>query len=259
MIIQLVPLQYVNNHAEYNDEANNQGLLLHGEITHDLQVATAAENVRQENSLRQRLNKAARLKAAMTAMPPSAMELQGLRVYVHASATLQSDWNRAFARTGGICVQEPRSAMVFIFNNPWDLTDIKHALTASCLGAWIMDAAVYAGKASGPAIKYKRALAMKRFIWATDRFKKKQAGTWLHILELVASQANCNWQMLADGKSWAVKTLHAQKAGRGAEVIALIMPEEKNPAVHHAFSIEEFLKFISHLEPARTSLGLGLH
>ena len=236
-----------------------QDLLLGSEITEELQASTEAETTRQIKSFQSRAAKAAKLTNTVTAQPPTAAELNGLRVFIDGSVVRTPHLDAWAARHQAVIADSPRQAAVCIAAHPWEPLEDNVTLNSVLNGAWVVGPGVYTLDAIGPAVKYKPALSVRRQIWASDRFKLQHSHYWQELLETIAVSGNCCWKLLEDDGEWAAAKARAMGGGRSAEVLALVVEDEVSGSVNHTLTLPDFMKFITVVDNARTSLGLGSH
>ena len=66
----------------------------------------------------------------------------------------------------------------------------------------------------------------------------------------------CKWKVIPTTAQWASAYADAQKKNKPSTVLAIVTVPERAASVKHAFVLEEFLEFITQIDPKRGSLGL---
>ena len=243
-------------------EANMQQLLNPGEVSCELEAATAMEQQRQLTSLKSRIASETSLANKLVASPPSEDELHGVSIFLDSDVSLPSDWHVAIASHEAFHCGIAHDHHIFITAHPWEPANILIAWSARLQGAWIMTPEVYSGKARGPVAKFEPALSVRRKLWVSPDFRNANPSIWLLILELLA-KCRSRWTILATKQDWASEKARAIAQKRSAEVLALVteaeLHREARGVLPHVLGPQAFLDFIERANESRTILGLGLH
>ncbi len=227
-------------------------------MTDSLQNDTAKEVQRRVTSLQARESRQARVHSAFKADPPTAQDLAGVIVHVDcADAEVPLTLEAAAARNHSYLVgpAQRHRAGISIADNPWAPRAVMVTWAAVLLGRWVMTPSVYMGRAQGPAVLYKAALATKRQVWVSNEVRTQHPELWLLLLEAMSATppAKQRWKLLQSPCAWAAAKAAAIKGGRAAEVLASVL-SQADPAAH-VMGPSDFLKSIQHAQ--RSMLGLG--
>ena len=116
------------------------------------------------------------------------------------------------------------------------------------------------GEAVGPTIKFAPALATRRLVFVTQRFRDQHRRLWAFILGVMRNVRGqvgvMRWSIITDEREWARQKAQAIKKNRPRDVLALGAEEDQRGAEDRAqiMGPTAFLAFISNWE----NFGLGL-
>lgn len=242
-------------------EAQIEGVLLPEETTAEDIVDARLESDRRLTSLIERTKAKAKVEAVLTAQPPTPRELHGATVFISESVLSANRGSLSLALRGHEADRVTHEALGNIFVVP-DVTRLTEAVSiAACLkGAWVISPEVFC-LAPGPALKFKPALATRRFIWASDGFKEEHPEAW-GMLRRVSTPAigRAQWVFLDSGADWAASKARAIRSNNASKVLALLSSQEaaiQSDEVKHAFDFEGLLHFITRYDRSRCTMGEG--
>lgn len=237
-------------------EACLQDHLLPDEKGVALQLASAAEKIRQAKSYASRLKDRLKYTMKTTAVPPTPSELFRSKVYLDGGTHLPSEWHATLTRVEATVTTDLNHATMFVADNPRSPMSPIITLVASLTGSWVVSPSVFVGNA-GPSVKYLESMATKRLVWVSPAFQQTYPREWLAILE-VANNTNviCKWTFLGSCKAWANARAIAESKKRPTDVIALVGPLEMNDKLKHCFGVVELITFMAHSHPNKGSIGV---
>ena len=237
-------------------DANIQGFLLPSEQTPELRQASVVEIERQSASYVSRLRTRLKYEHKTTAVPPTIAELKNARCYIDDGVVMPTKWLATLSKIHGVITRSIHVANLFVAMNPRDPQSNVITLAACLRGAWVISPAYFGGEShTGPSIKYQPSVMTKRSIWASPKFKREFPSHWLLILEILNTVRH-RWSFLSTPEQWANTRVEAERKGRPTDVFALVHPSECNPAIKHAFALDQLVAFIAHADPDKGSIGL---
>lgn len=235
-------------------EADLRGHLLPEEESADLRQASIAESARQASSYIQRVNARKKYAGKTTAVPPTLLEMNAVKVFLDTGLTWTPEWLQRLGAIGCSVAANEHVASFFISSTPRRPSNLLVSMSAILQGAWVVSPAVFFGR-SGPSIKYLCALQTKRSIWASPSFCENFRKEWLLILELISSRTN-RWTVLGSAQDWATARAIAESKGTPSQVLSLVGLSECDPSLKHSFAPEGFLAFVGNADPQKGSIGL---
>jgi len=237
-------------------------LLLQEEETESVKESLKVELERQQKSLAARINVRFRQTGQLTANPPTVAEMQGVTVCVDDDLALPSAWGHSVAGHQAMVVDRRgmHTANFFIVRNPWSPVNPLITWAAVLLGAWVTTEGVFAGRDSGPSLKYNAAIMSRRFLWVSTDMQAQWPALWLLILEVLSHVRRNRWTVLETAEAFVIQKARAMATNQSAQVIGMVTASEKQcnaAGVSHVYTAEEFIAFITNDDAARTTLGFG--
>ena len=238
-------------------EASSHNSILPEEQTDELKRKVIEEEKRKDSSMRSRVAHAKRLNDSIVASPPSHAELFRQKLFIDRHTLLPTTWDESICRHEIQIVDCLNKANVFITTQPWAPETVALTWAATLLGSWVLTPSMITD-GSGPALKYKAALLVKRSVWVSDMFRSTHPHIWLVILESIHRYPAHKWNFIQSAADYAQAKVKAIKAKHSSQVLALCTEDEvaANKLVH-VFSSQTFLSFIKVTDAARTTLGLA--
>ena len=241
-----------NKRSKKMVEAHLKGHLLPEEHTDELRDTSSIESARQAASYRQRVRAREQLKNKMTAVLPTAAEMNATRMFLDDGLAWNPQWIQRLHALGGLTASFAHLGSFFISKVPRNPNSVVVSLVAAMRGSWVISPEVFLGK-PGPSVKFVCALQTKRYIWASPNFRSTFANEWRVILEVLSSDSH-RWKILPTAMEWATAKVTADAKKRSAEVVALIGPLDEH--VKHSYLADEFFKFIANTDSLKGSIGL---
>ena len=245
-------------HASRFVEAHINGLLLPDEQSLNLHQLSKLEIDRRARALNQRHNAAKRVQDLLSSAERT---LKGHAVFVAEGASSAALCLKLQA-LGCRQEREISKATLFLMNNPYcskSLTTQHIQLIASLKGAVIASPHVYldSDNVKGPWLQLQAALKMRRFFWASPKFRDDFPKLWLSFLDVLHGAGTGNkWKIIDKGEDFALIKVRYNKAP--ASCIALMTPAEvrgdERAGIKHVYSPLKFVKFFRRYDAARSSL-----
>ena len=173
----------------------------------------------------------------MEAQPPPADEFSKKAFFLDYGVIDVSEAH--LCQYEGRCVKDPWCGEVFVAQNPWKPNDLVVHIAAIMIGAWVLSPS-YVKQKEGACVQYYVGMRRPRQVLAYAGFKRKHAGVWRLILELV-SKYKAKWVVLSSAEEWAA----AKAATRDKpSVWALVDDSECDPTAH-IFSLDSFVELLT--------------
>ena len=153
-------------------------------------------------------------------------------------------------------VEDVHLADIFITANPWRPASSLITWAAVMRGCWVLTPETYLCN-RGPALKFRPAVQVKRMVWISDAFQAANVSLFLLIAEVLNVGPHA-WKVLRGPAEWAEAKVKAERAGRSAQVLALVTNEEEGEySTTHVFGADSFLKCVaaSARDEVRTTIG----
>ena len=228
------------------------GRVLPEDQTIVLQALTVIENKRVETSRNSRIRRNQSLAQQLVYTPPN---LYHSAVYFDMAVTPLLLDALVPLEARQISIGNSWDATVFVAENPWEPT-LLVKLVATLKGGILCVPNVLQGL-QGPVRVLKTGLLTKRKLFVSDEFRNRLQQTWL-IMRLLIDRPGHRCKIIDSPPVYATEKLKAMRAGRSAEVLALVTDEET--AVNrlaHVFNLEGLLAFLKRDCAEETCLGLG--
>ncbi len=133
----------------------------------------------------------------------------------------------------------------------------EQRIAAALQGSWFLDKSMLMNlNRIGVAIKFKRALDSRRWVFMTRRFSEGNTRIARVIRAFSAPQMSM-WRLIASTEDFAARKHRATERRKSAEVIALISAEEANvfSGVGNVYTIGQFEEFVTSLDRDVSSIG----
>ena len=215
------------------------------------------EEKRKASSMRSRVAQVKRVNDSIAASPPSHAELFRQKLFIDRHTLLPTTWDESICRHEIQIVDCLNKANVLITTQPWAFETVALTWAATLLGSWVLTPSMITD-GSGPALKYKSALLVKRSVWVSDMFRSTHPDIWLVILESIHRCPAQKWNLLHSAADYAHAKVKAMNAKHSSQVLAFCTEDEVDAnQLLHVFSSQAFLSFIKVIDVARTTLGLA--